>query len=97
VYNNSHGKATLNSLDKASVTITNSRGLHAEPWYIADFTSKLLLLLYIYTFLTTVFAPVYIDMTADTNRSSTHSLCIAHLITSVRTLSKAFSKYTQPK
>jgi len=41
-------------------------------------------------FLTTVFAPVYIDMTADTNHSSTPNLRIAHLITSLGTLSKAF-------
>ena len=40
--------------------------------------------------LTTVFAPVYIDMTANTNYSSTHNLCIAHRITSVGTLSKDF-------
>ena len=37
-YNNSHGKATLNSLDKASMTITNSKGLNAEPWCIPTFT-----------------------------------------------------------
>jgi len=30
-YSNSHGKATLNALDKASMTITNSKGLNAEP------------------------------------------------------------------
>ena len=42
----------------------------------------------------TVFAPVYIDITADTSHSSTQSLCIAQLITSLGTLSKAFSKYT---
>jgi len=30
-YNNSHDKATVNSLDKASVTIKNSKGLNAEP------------------------------------------------------------------
>jgi len=41
-YNNSHGKATLNSLDYVSMTITNSKGLNAEPWCIP--TSKLLLL-----------------------------------------------------
>jgi len=43
------------------------------------------------------FAPVYTDMTADTNHSSTPNLCIAHRITSVGTLSKAFSKSTKPK
>jgi len=32
-----------------------------------------------------VFAPVYIDMTADTDHSPTANLCIAHLITSVGT------------
>jgi len=31
-YNNSHGKLTLHSLDKAHMTITNSKGLNAEPW-----------------------------------------------------------------
>jgi len=36
--------------------------------------------------LTTAFAPVYVDMTADTNHSSTSNLRIAHLITSVGTL-----------
>jgi len=36
-------------------------------------------------------------MTADTKRSSAHNLCTAHLITSLGTLSKAFSKSTKPK
>jgi len=43
-YNNSHGKATLHSLDKASMTITNSKGLNAEPWCILTLTSKPFLL-----------------------------------------------------
>ena len=47
--------------------------------------------------LTTVFASVYMDMTADTNHSSTPNLCIAYLITSLRTLSKSFSKSTKRK
>ena len=37
------------------------------------------------------------DITADTSRSSTPILRIAQLITSLRTLSKAFSKSTKPK
>jgi len=45
----------------------------------------------------TVFAPEYIDITADTSRSSTPSFRIAQLITSLGTLSKAFSKSTKPK
>ena len=61
----------------------------------ASFASEQLLLPQ--TVLTTVFAPVYINMTADTSRSSTPNLCIAHLITSLKTLSKDFSKYTKPK
>jgi len=44
------------------------------------FYSKLLLLPK--TVLTTVFAPEYIDITADTSHSSTPSLSIAQLITS---------------
>jgi len=43
-YNNSHGNVTLNYVDKASMTITNSKGLYAEPWCISTFTSKPLLL-----------------------------------------------------
>jgi len=43
-YNNSCDKATLDSLDKASITITNSNGLSAEPWWMPSFTSKYLLL-----------------------------------------------------
>jgi len=39
-YNNCRGKANLNSLVKASLTITNSNGLNAEPWCIPTFTSK---------------------------------------------------------
>jgi len=31
-YNNSHGKATSNSLEKAFMTITNSNGLNSERW-----------------------------------------------------------------
>jgi len=34
-------------------------------------------------------------MTADTNYSSTPNLRIAHLITSLGTLSKAFSKWSE--
>jgi len=40
---------------------------------------------------------MYIDITADTSYSSTTSLRIAQLITSLGTLSKAFSKSTKPK
>ena len=40
---------------------------------------------------------MYIDITADTSHSSTPSLRIAQLITSLGTLSKAFSKSTKPK
>jgi len=43
-YNNSLGKTTLNSLDKAYMTITNSKGLNAEPWCILSFTQKPLML-----------------------------------------------------
>jgi len=39
-YNNSHHKATLNSFNNASITITNSKALNAKPWYIPIFTSK---------------------------------------------------------
>jgi len=39
--------------------------------------------------LTTVFAPIYIDITADSSHSSTPSLRIAQLITTLGTLSKA--------
>jgi len=39
--------------------------------------------------LTTVFAPVYIDMTANTKHSSTPNLHIAHLITPLGTLLRA--------
>ena len=35
---NSHGKAHLNSLDFASITITNSSGLNTEPWFVPTFT-----------------------------------------------------------
>ena len=37
-------RATLNSLDMASMTITNNNGLNPEPWCIPTFTSKPLLL-----------------------------------------------------
>jgi len=87
-YNNFYGKATLNSVDNASKTITITKGLNAELWCIPTFTSKSLLLPK--TDLTTVFAPVYIDMIADTNHSSTPNVRIANLITSLGTLSKAF-------
>jgi len=33
-YSSSHGKAILNSLQMASMTITNNSGLTAEPWCI---------------------------------------------------------------
>ena len=31
-YSSSHGRATLNSLDMASMTITNNSGLNPDPW-----------------------------------------------------------------
>jgi len=40
---------------------------------------------------------VYIDMTADISYSLTPNLCIAHFITSLGTLSKAFSKSNKAK
>jgi len=48
-------------------------------------------------FLQLFFAPAYIEMIADTNHSSTLNLCIAHIITHLRTQSKAFSKSTKRK
>jgi len=75
-------------IDMAFMTITNNSGLNAEAWCMPTFTSEPLLLPQ--TVLTTVFAPVYINMTADINHSSTPILRIAHRITSLGTLSKAF-------
>ena len=43
-YNSCQGKATLNSLDMASMTITNNSWLNAEPWCMPTVTSKPLLL-----------------------------------------------------
>ena len=43
-YSSSYGRATLNSLDMAFMTITNNSGLNAEPWCIPTFTSAPLLL-----------------------------------------------------
>jgi len=40
-YSNSHSKVTLNSLDKASMTITNSKGLNAKPWCTHTHTTVL--------------------------------------------------------
>jgi len=83
-------------LDMASMTITNSQ-ITMDSMLNLDalHTSKYLLLAQ--SVLTTVFVPVYIDTTANTSHSSTPNLCIAHLITSLGTLSKAFSKSTKPK
>ena len=39
-YSSSHGRATLNSLDMASMTITNNSGLNPDPLCIPTFTSK---------------------------------------------------------
>jgi len=59
-----HDTATLNSLDMASMTITNNNGLNAEPWCITTFTSKPLLLPQ--TVLTTTFAEInLIDLKID--------------------------------
>ena len=53
-YSSFHGRATLNSLDMASMTITNNSGLNPDPWCIPTVTSKPLLLPL--TVLTTVFS-----------------------------------------
>ena len=39
-YSNSHGQLTLNSLDKASITIMNSKGLSIDPWSTPTDTLK---------------------------------------------------------
>jgi len=62
------------------------------------FTSILSLLLW--TILTTVGTPTYIDITADASHSSAPNLHIAHLITSlgtVTTVSNTFSRSTNTK
>ena len=41
-YNSSQGKATLNYLDMASMTITDNSGLNAEPWCLPSFTLKMI-------------------------------------------------------
>src|SRR5260221_10336835 len=46
---------------------------------------------------TAVRAPSYIDITVDTNHSSTPDFLRAHLITSRGTLSNAFSRSTKAK
>ena len=75
-----NGRAALNFLDMAYMTITNNNGLNGEPWCIRTFIWKNLLLPK--TVLTTVSAPLYVDITANTSHSSTPSLSIAQLITS---------------
>ena len=69
---------SLNSLDRASITVTHISGLNAEPGCIPPFTSNLLLLPW--TVGSTVFAHV-IDQTTS---SLTPRLHTAHLIKSWR-------------
>ena len=57
--------------------------------------TKLLMLPYIV--LTTVLAPSYIAITEATSHSSTPNFHIAHCVTSLGILSKAFSESTKPK
>jgi len=88
---NSHGNATLNSLDKASMAITNSKELNAEPWCIPTFTSKTI------TITINCSYNCFCTSIHRHNHSSTLNLRIAHLITSLGTPSKAFSKSTKSK
>merc|ERR1712115_581060 len=39
-YSSSHGHPVLNSMERASSTMTNSRGLKTEPWCTPTLTSK---------------------------------------------------------
>jgi len=63
----------------SSMTITNNNELLVHSIYC-----------YHTLFWQLFFAPVYIDMSADTSYSSTPCLCIANLITSVWTLTSLF-------
>ena len=94
-YSNSRGKPARSSLEIISITITNSKGLSTDPWSNPTFTLNALLSPSVV--LTTVCAPSYIAMTAFTNHSSTPSFLRAHLVTSLGTLSNAFSKSTKAK
>src|SRR5664279_2422076 len=92
-YSNSIGKPSLNSLDRASSTMMNSKGLSTEPWCTPTLTTNALLTLP-FTF-TAVDASSYIDLITDTIHSSTPNFRKAHHTTSLGTLSKAFSKSTK--
>ena len=67
-YNNSIGRPALNSLDKASSTMTNNNGLRTDPWCIPTFSLKPLLSLPFS--LTYVIASSYIDLITDTIHTS---------------------------
>ena len=77
------------SLETMSIIIINSSGLSTDPWCNSFFTSKLSLLPS--KVLTTVKAPSFIAITADTNHSSTLDYFKAQNVTSLSMLSKAFS------
>ena len=92
---NSQGQPTLNSLDKASITIMKTRGLSTAPWW----TQNLMLnssLNWPFT-RTQDLAFSYITLTARITHSSTPTLLIAHQRTFLGTRSKSFSKSTKAK
>ena len=87
------GSSFLASFVTTSITMENSKGLCTEPWWSSTFTSKLLL--YEASVLTMVLAQLYKSITACTSQSYTPDFLMAYLITSLGSLSNAFTRSTK--
>merc|ERR1712002_691096 len=94
-YSSSHGHPVLNSMERASSTMMNSRGLNTEPWCTPILTSKGSL--NAVPTLTLALALWYIACTVLISTSGTPSLRMAHQSTARGTLSKAFSRSTKAR
>merc|ERR1711867_204570 len=94
-YSNSHGNPSAAFLVTACITVINRNGLSTDPWCTPTLTSNSSLKPC--STLTAVFASWYVVITALIIHSLTPSLRSAHSTTFLGTLSKAFSRSTNPR
>ena len=89
----SHGHSTWNSHESASRTMVNSKGLDTDLWCTPTLTLNSSLKVFT---LVLLLASTYMASTSLTNHSGTPTTLKAHLSSFWGTLSKAFSKSTNP-
>ena len=92
---NSHGHPRRQSWDNASITVTSSKGLRNEPWWIPNLTPVFSLKVLFTRTLDE--ASTYIAWTNLIFHSSIPSFRVSYQMTFLGTLSKVFARYTKAK